>query len=293
MTVKSLAVTHGLLQGEFVLTVPAGGTFTKTTDGQLFITNFGATGSPDLVLDTDGGIDGGSFCVGRNGDQDPDLPTLQINQDFTDRGRGGHAGARLRQRHRARVPRQRPRRAPAQGRGGDAADAEQARRRGRQGGCRERPDVHAHQWAHAVGRTDGHRVRRHGADTLRHRGARRRRPRAAPGRSPARSRTPAARSGPPGRSPRAASHRAPAGTLQIDLATGQQDRLAVTGAASLGRHARSRAGRRLRPGARRGLPGRDLGLAHRHVRDADGRGSRAAAARARLPGRAGLRRAPA
>ena len=75
-------MTHGQLEREFVLTVPAGGTFAKTRDGQLFITNFGGGGSPDLVLDTDGRIDGGSLCVGRNGDQDTDLPTLQINQDF-------------------------------------------------------------------------------------------------------------------------------------------------------------------------------------------------------------------
>lgn len=83
VTVTDLAVTHGMLQRDFVLTVPADGTFAKTGDGQFFVTNFGAAGSPDLVLDTDASIDGGSFCVGRNGDQDPDLPTVQINQDLT------------------------------------------------------------------------------------------------------------------------------------------------------------------------------------------------------------------
>ena len=83
VSITALAVTAGAIQREFTLTVPAGGSFSKTGDSAFFIRNNGALGSADLVLDTDATLDGGSFCVGRDGDQDPDLPGLHINQDLT------------------------------------------------------------------------------------------------------------------------------------------------------------------------------------------------------------------
>ena len=59
-----------------------GGSFTKTTAGTLFVSNNGALGSADLVLDADASLDDGQICVSRTG-TDPDLPGLHINQDFT------------------------------------------------------------------------------------------------------------------------------------------------------------------------------------------------------------------
>ena len=35
------------------------------------------------MLDGDASHDGGSICVARTGDQDPDQPNLHINADFT------------------------------------------------------------------------------------------------------------------------------------------------------------------------------------------------------------------
>ena len=66
------------------MTVPSGGSFSKTGSGTLSVTNSGTFGpSADLILDVDARLDGGSICVGRTGDGHPDLPSLQINQDFT------------------------------------------------------------------------------------------------------------------------------------------------------------------------------------------------------------------
>ena len=82
VAVDDMDVTAGTLQRDFALTVQPGGSFTKTTPGTLFVSNNGAFGSADLVLDADASLDDGQLCVARTG-VGPDLPGLHINQDFT------------------------------------------------------------------------------------------------------------------------------------------------------------------------------------------------------------------
>ena len=82
IAVDDMDVTAGTLQRDFTLTVQPDGSFTKTTPGTLFVSNNGAFGSADLVLDADASLDDGQLCVARTG-TDPDLPGLHINQDFT------------------------------------------------------------------------------------------------------------------------------------------------------------------------------------------------------------------
>lgn len=85
VTVTSLSVPNaGTISGGGSVTVPSGGSFSKTSSGTLTVTNGGTFGpSADLLLNVDARLDGGSICVGRTGDGHPDLPSLQINQDFT------------------------------------------------------------------------------------------------------------------------------------------------------------------------------------------------------------------
>ena len=83
VTATAMSVTAGALQDDFTLTVPPGGSFAKTGDGTFAVTNSGAEGSADLVLDADATVGGGRMCVARTGDQDPDQPNLRIDQDFT------------------------------------------------------------------------------------------------------------------------------------------------------------------------------------------------------------------
>ena len=82
IAVADMDVTAGRLQRDFTLTVVPGGSFTKTTPGTFFVSNNGAFGSADLVLDADASLDDGQICVSRTG-TDPDLPGLHINQDLT------------------------------------------------------------------------------------------------------------------------------------------------------------------------------------------------------------------
>ena len=82
IAVGDMDVTGGTLQRDFTLTVQPGGSFTKTTGLTFFVTNNGAFGSADLVLDADASLEEGQICVSRTG-TDPDLPGLHINQDFT------------------------------------------------------------------------------------------------------------------------------------------------------------------------------------------------------------------
>ena len=85
VTVTSLSVPGaGTISGGGSVTVPSGGSFSKTSSGTLTVTNSGVSGpSADLILNVDARLDGGSICVGRTGDGHPDLPSMQINQDFT------------------------------------------------------------------------------------------------------------------------------------------------------------------------------------------------------------------
>ena len=82
ITANALSVTSGGIQNDFVLTVPSGGSFSKTTGGPFFVRNSGTQGSADLVLDTDASLDGGSICVATNDSSVTDTPNLHINQDF-------------------------------------------------------------------------------------------------------------------------------------------------------------------------------------------------------------------
>ncbi len=84
VTVTSLSVPDaGTISGGGSVTVPSGGSFSKTSSGTLTLTNSGVSGpSADLILNVDARLDGGSICVGRTGDGHPDLPSMQINQDF-------------------------------------------------------------------------------------------------------------------------------------------------------------------------------------------------------------------
>jgi hypothetical protein len=83
VTTDALSVTSGAIQGDFELTVSSGGDFSKTTGGPFYVRNSGGQGSPDLVLNADASLEGGSMCVSRNSGDDPDQPNLHINRDFT------------------------------------------------------------------------------------------------------------------------------------------------------------------------------------------------------------------
>jgi hypothetical protein len=78
--VGEMTATGGSLARDFTMTVTD--SFAMTGPGTLSVTNEGALGSPDLVLDGDATLTGGRLCVARNGDHDPDHPQLHINQDF-------------------------------------------------------------------------------------------------------------------------------------------------------------------------------------------------------------------
>jgi hypothetical protein len=69
------------VKGNGVLTV--GGSFTKTGSQVLTVMNNGGLGSADLILNGTATFDEGTICVGRDGDADPDQPSLQINNTFT------------------------------------------------------------------------------------------------------------------------------------------------------------------------------------------------------------------
>ncbi|MGH2806019.1 MAG: hypothetical protein ACRDKT_01965, partial [Actinomycetota bacterium] len=84
VTAHTMNVTSGFLQNDFSVTVPAGGSFSKTGAGSLTLrNNDSAGGSPDLVLDADGTLDGGSITLTGNLFQSPDEPNLHINETFT------------------------------------------------------------------------------------------------------------------------------------------------------------------------------------------------------------------
>lgn len=92
VTASALSVTSGAIRNDFTLTVPAGGSFSKTTSGPFLVTNSGAQGSADLVLDEDATLSGGSIQVAHNGSSPDDLPHLEINERFTI-GAGADANA--------------------------------------------------------------------------------------------------------------------------------------------------------------------------------------------------------
>ena len=85
VTVTTLSVPNaGTISGGGSVTVPSGGSFSKTGSGTFTVTNSGPSGeSADFVLNVDATLAGGSICVGDSGDGHPDLPSMQINQDFT------------------------------------------------------------------------------------------------------------------------------------------------------------------------------------------------------------------
>ena len=175
VAVDDMDVTAGRLQRDFTLTVRPGGSFTKTSAGTLFVGNNGAFGSADLVLDADASLDDGTFCVARTG-TDPDVPGLFINQDFTI-GSGAPSGAfQCGPQFDTFDPRQRSRRAPEQGRVGDD-ELQRSRRRGRHPVRRERADVRVPEHLRPERGRDRDRLRRDAAgvaDADRRRAARRR-----------------------------------------------------------------------------------------------------------------------
>jgi hypothetical protein len=75
VTVTSLDVTQGRLAGTASFTVPAGGSFTKTTGDTLFVRE-----STDLVLDVDATLAGGAICLTEESGGDPNL---RVNRQFT------------------------------------------------------------------------------------------------------------------------------------------------------------------------------------------------------------------
>jgi hypothetical protein len=84
VTATTVSVTGaGTIRGGGSVTVPTGGSFSKTGAGGLTVANSGSGPSADLILNVDTGLDGGSICVADSGDAHPDLPSMQINQDFT------------------------------------------------------------------------------------------------------------------------------------------------------------------------------------------------------------------
>lgn len=85
VTVTSVNVTGAAqLSGGGSLTVPSNGSFTKTGVGSWSITNGGTfEESPDFILNVDATLAGGNICVADSGDGNADLPSFQINQDFT------------------------------------------------------------------------------------------------------------------------------------------------------------------------------------------------------------------
>ncbi len=221
------------------------------------------------MLDTDGRIDGGSLCVGRNGDQDTDLPTLQINQDFTSGpGRPRTAlgcGSGIAPEYLVNGPDGHLRKV-------GAGTLQMQNKLGVAGG---RVDVANGQTfiltnglTQSAGLTDiasGGTVQTPsgivaiGGGVL-----------SGAGQMTGQLSNTGGTIRPAGTLTAGSFTQGAGGTLQIDLATGAAGPPRRHGAASLGRHARGRARRRLRPGARRRVPRRDLGLAHGHVRDAHG-----------------------
>ena len=74
--------TTGTIAGGGALSV--GGTFTKSGDGHLSVTNDSIFGpSPDVTLNGAATLNGGTMCVADNGDGNTDLPNLYINSTFT------------------------------------------------------------------------------------------------------------------------------------------------------------------------------------------------------------------
>ena len=115
-------------------------------------------GSADLVLDADASLDEGVVCVSSSAETD-DRPNLHINQDFTI-GAGAPSGAfQCGPQFEHPDPRQRPRRAPEQGRIGDD-ELQRPRRRRRHPVGRERADVRVRQHLRAERRAHRGRLGR-------------------------------------------------------------------------------------------------------------------------------------
>ena len=83
LTFTNYSTTGGGISGNGSVTVPVGGSFSKTGPGTLSITNSGASGAAELILNVNAFFDGGRIDACRSGDQDPDQPKLHINRDFT------------------------------------------------------------------------------------------------------------------------------------------------------------------------------------------------------------------
>ncbi len=75
LLLSALDVTAGTLRGNASTTIPTGGSFSKTTSGQLTIRD-----GADLVLDVDAALAGGSICLQDLGGGDP---SLQLNERLT------------------------------------------------------------------------------------------------------------------------------------------------------------------------------------------------------------------
>ena len=83
VTVTTLTVNSGRLEGTGSVTVTSGGSFAKVGEGTLFITSAGfGQESVDLILDGPARLDGGLICASRDSSH-PDLPNLHINNTFT------------------------------------------------------------------------------------------------------------------------------------------------------------------------------------------------------------------
>ena len=75
MLLTELDVTSGTLRGDATTTIPPGGSFSKTTAGQMTIRD-----EADLVLDVDAALAGGSICLQDLGSGDP---SMQLNARLT------------------------------------------------------------------------------------------------------------------------------------------------------------------------------------------------------------------
>jgi hypothetical protein len=82
VTAHAMHVTSGQLHNDFTLTVPADGSFAKTTGGTFYVSAASGGPSADLVLDGDATHDGGLICVARQDGSHPDLPNLHVNGEY-------------------------------------------------------------------------------------------------------------------------------------------------------------------------------------------------------------------
>jgi hypothetical protein len=81
LTTEDFSVSSGAVAGAGTMVVE--GDFSKGTVGTFAVTNHGGGGpAPDLILNGDGTFGGGSFCVGRDDDANPDEPNLNINGEL-------------------------------------------------------------------------------------------------------------------------------------------------------------------------------------------------------------------